>query len=137
MTLNSLKKSLLVLGHHVLTTVLGLLVVVGIWQGLPLANTTAMAGPAGDVITAEDLRNSISEQTSDLAEGSKNFIDAAKEKVKSMADDNASRVDDADDKGGFFERKAKKDRDRIMKRAEEDAARTKQAVDDNLSKIQP
>ena len=70
------------------------------------------------------------EKASEDAQNTKGFIDDVKNQVQRTASNNADRVEDATDgSGNFLERKANRDAVRIQKRAQEDAARTKNAVD--------
>ncbi len=129
MKLNSLTKTVAAISRLVVTALFCVLVMVGAWQSSLVSNSSALAGPAGDVITSSDLKGGVRTATNDVEKGSKDLIETTKQKVKGMANKNASRVDAADDNGSFVERKAKRDRDRIERRANEDAARTERAVD--------
>lgn len=75
------------------------------------------------------LGDDAKEKASEDAQNTKGFIDDVKNQVKTTAKNNAERVEDATDgSGNFLERKAKNDAQTIQKRANEDAARTKNAV---------
>jgi uncharacterized protein YjbJ (UPF0337 family) len=136
MKLNSLNKIASVVGRWVITTLFCVTVMVGAWQNSLVSNPNAIAGPAGDVITASDISGGVKDKAGDVERGSKNLIENTKDKVKDMANRNANRVDAADDSGSFVEGKAKRDRDRIERRAEEDAARTERAVDASKNAVE-
>lgn len=104
------------------------------WQSsLPL-NGTAMAAPSA--LMATTAANQAKGAADDVREGSKELIRDTKKTVERAANSNASKVDRADDEGGFFERKAQRDQARIEKRASEDAARTEKAVDNSMNAVQ-
>jgi hypothetical protein len=92
------------------------------WQGAFLSNSAALAAPATNLIAAAD-------NPTEFAEGHKNFVRDAADKVKKTANENASKVDESTDSGNFIERKAKRDRDRIEQTADDHAAKTEEAID--------
>lgn len=136
MKLNSVTKTIAAIGRAVVTALFCVLVMVGAWQSSLLSNSAALAGPAGDVITSSDIKGGVQTATNNVEKGSKDLIETTKQKVKGMANKNASRVDDAAESGSFVERKAKRDRDRIEQRADEDAARTSRAVDASKNAVE-
>ena len=70
------------------------------------------------------------EKASEDAQNTKGFIDDVKNQVQRTASNNADKVEDVTDgSGNFLERKANRDAATIQKRAQEDAVRTKNAVD--------
>jgi hypothetical protein len=102
------------------------------WQSTFFLNTSAMAAPATLIANAADK---IQDAADDVRARSKDIIQDSKNSVEKTANKNASKVDQADDEGTVVEGKAKRDRDRIEKRAEEDAARTEKAVDDSMNTV--
>ncbi|MBD1906726.1 hypothetical protein NDI37_14915 [Funiculus sociatus GB2-A5] len=130
MKLNYFTKRLSTVGRWLATTLFCVSAIAFVWQGAFFSNTAAMASPAANLIAAADAGDQVKEKyRDDVAEPSKNFIEDTKNKVKEAANKNASRVDQSTDDSDVAG-KAKRDRDRIEKRADEDAARTKEAVDD-------
>ena len=70
------------------------------------------------------------EKASEDAQHTKGFIEDVKNQVQRTASNNADKVEDVTDgSGNFLERKANRDAATIQKRAQEDAVRTKNAVD--------
>ena len=133
---NYLAKRLSIVGRWVATTLFFVSAIAFVWQGAFFSNPVAMAAPITTLIADADVGDQVQEKVSKDAGRAKNFIEDTKDKVKETANKNASRVDQADDEGSIFERKAKSDRDTIEKRAEEDAARTEKAVDNTKNAVQ-
>ncbi|PSB12884.1 hypothetical protein C7B62_00560 [Pleurocapsa sp. CCALA 161] len=107
------------------TSILSLLTIAFVWQGMFIANDTAMA----DSVMLADLGDRVENKADRDLDRSKGFIENTKEKVKETANKNASKVDRATDNDSLLENKAKKDANRIENKADKDAARTKKAVD--------
>ena len=103
-----------------------------VWQGSFFVNTSAMA--ASSPLFA-NVGNKIENAADNVREGSKELIHDSKKNVKETANRNASKVDQADDKGTAVEQKAQRDRSRIEQRADEHAARTEKAVDDSMDGV--
>ena len=122
-------------GRFLATTVLFVCAIAFTWQGGFFSNSNAMAAPGVTLIATADAGNVVKGKASEDASRAKNFIEDTKDKVERTAKKNASKVEDADDNGGFFARKAKKDAATIVKRAEEDAARTEKAVDNTKKAV--
>ena len=118
-------KQFLSVKRWIVTSILSLLTIAFVWQGMFIVNDTAMAG---SVILA-DLGNRVENEADRGLEKSKGFIEDTKEKVKETANKNASKVDRATNNDSLLENKAKKDKARIEQKADKDAARTKKAVD--------
>ena len=136
MKLNYFIKPLSIVGRWIATTLFCVSAIAFVWQGAFFSNPVAMAAPITTLIADADVGDQVQEKVSKDAGRAKNFIEDTKDKVKETANKNASRVDQADDEGSIFERKAKSDRDTIEKRAEEDAARTEKAVDNTKNAVQ-
>lgn len=109
----------------IVTSILSLLAIAFVWQGMFIVNNTAMASP---VILA-DLGDRVENKTDRGLDKTKGFIEDTKEQVKKTANQNAAKVDRATDNYSLLENKAKKDKARIEQKADKDAARTKKAVD--------
>ncbi|MFB2894774.1 hypothetical protein ACE1CI_17835 [Aerosakkonemataceae cyanobacterium BLCC-F50] len=92
------------------------------WQGAFLSNSAAIAAPATNLFAVAD-------NPSEFAEAHKDFVRDAADKVKKTANENARKVDESTDGGNFIERKAKRDRDRIERTADDHAAKTEKAID--------
>jgi len=135
MTLNNFMKQLFTARRWLATTLLGLLAIAFLWQGVFFANPSAMAAPVPNLIAAGYFGDKVKDKTSEDAGRAKSFIEDTKDKVERTARKNAARVDRADDEGTFVERKARRDARRIEKRAEEDAARTEKAVDNTKNAV--
>lgn len=130
---NSFIKQLSTLGRWVATTLFCLSAIAFVWQGAFIADNSAMASPT--LVATRDAGDKVKDKADDVAEGSKNFIRDTKEKVKDAASSNARKVDKSTGDDSVAENKAKSDRDTIYKRAEEDAARTEKAVDNNMNAV--
>ncbi|NJK56149.1 MAG: hypothetical protein HC939_09195 [Pleurocapsa sp. SU_5_0] len=107
------------------TSILSLLTIAFVWQGMFIANDTAMA----DSVMLADMGDRVENKADRDLDQTKGFIEDTKEKVKETANKNASKVDRATDNDSFLENKAKKDANRIENKADKDAAKTKKAVD--------
>lgn len=107
------------------TSILSLLTIAFVWQGMFIANDTAMA----DSVMLADIGDRVENKADRDLNQTKGFIEDTKEKVKETANKNASKVDRATDNDSFLENKAKKDANRIENKADKDAAKTKKAVD--------
>lgn len=107
------------------TSILSLLTIAFVWQGMFIANDTAMA----DSVMLADMGDRVENKADRDLNQTKGFIEDTKEKVKETANKNASKVDRATDNDSFLENKAKKDANRIENKADKDAAKTKKAVD--------
>lgn len=95
-----------------------------------LSNNIAIAANNNPTLAIFGIGGEAKEKASEDAANTKGFIEDVKDQVKRTAKNNAERVEDATDgSGNFLERKAKSDAQTIQKRANEDAARTKEAVD--------
>jgi hypothetical protein len=93
-------------------------------------NNVAIAANNNPTLAIFGLGSDAKEKASEDAANTKGFIEDVKDQVKTTAKNNAERVEDATDgSGNFLERKANRDAQTIQKRANEDAARTKNAVD--------
>lgn len=130
---NSLTKQLSTVGRWVATTLFCLSAIAFVWQGAFFADNSAMASPT--LVATRDAGDKVKDKADDVAEGSKNFIRDTKNKVQDAASSNAKKVDKSTGDDSVAERKAKSDRDTIYKRAEEDAARTEKAVDNNMNAV--
>ena len=108
------------------TALLSLLAITFVWQGMFIADNTAMA----------DTANRIENKVDRDIERTKDFVDDTKQQVKKTANRNESKVDRNTDNNSFLENKADKDADRIEKRANEDAANTKEALDETQNVIE-
>ncbi len=94
------------------------------------SNNVAIAANNNPTLAIFGLGSDAKGKASEDAQNTKGFIDDVKNQVKTTAKNNADRVEDATDgSGNFLERKANRDAATIQKRANEDAARTKGAVD--------
>ncbi|NJO96289.1 MAG: hypothetical protein HC764_09905 [Pleurocapsa sp. CRU_1_2] len=107
------------------TSILSLLTIAFVWQGMFIANDTAMA----DSVMLADMGDRVENKADRDLDQTKGFIEDTKEKVKETANKNASKVDRATDNDSLLENKAKKDANRIENKADKDAAKTKKAVD--------
>ena len=137
MKLNYFMKRFSIAGRWIATTLFCLSAIAFIWQGAFFSNTAAMAAPSANLIASADAGAQVKGKASEDAGRAKNFIEDTKQKVKQTANKNAGRVEQAtDDSDSFVERKAKRDRDRIEQRANEDAARTKKAVDNTKNAVE-
>lgn len=137
MKLNYFMKRFSIAGRWIATTLFCLSAITFIWQGAFFSNTAAIAAPAANLIASADAGAQVKGKASEDAGRAKNFIEDTKQKVKQTANKNAGRVEQAtDDSDSFVERKAKRDRDRIEQRANEDAARTKKAVDNTKNAVE-
>ena len=137
MKLNYFMKRFSIAGRWIATTLFCLSALTFIWQGAFFSNTAAIAAPATNLIASADAGAQVKGKASEDAGRAKNFIEDTKQKVKQTANKNAGRVEQAtDDSDSFVERKAKRDRDRIEQRANEDAARTKKAVDNTKNAVE-
>lgn len=114
------------------TSILSLLTIAFVWQGMFIANDTAMA----DSVFLADLGDRVENKADRDLDQTKGFIEDTKEKVKQTANKNASKVDRATDNDSLLENKAKKDAKRIENKADKDAARTKKAVDKTQNVIE-
>lgn len=114
------------------TSILSLLTIAFVWQGMFIANNTAMA----DSVLLADLGDRVENKADRDLDQTKGFIENTKEKVKQTANKNASKVDRATDNDSLLENKAKKDAKRIENKADKDAARTKKAVDKTQNVIE-
>jgi len=118
------------IGRFLATTLLFVSAIAFVWQGAFFSNSNAMAATGVSLIATVDAGDRVKEKVSEDASRAKHFIQDTKDKVDRTAKTNASKVEDATDgNGGFFARKANRDAATIVKRAEEDAARTEKAVD--------
>jgi hypothetical protein len=118
-------KQFLSVKRWIVTSILSLLTIAFVWQGMFIVNDTAMAGS----VMLADLGNRVENKADRGLEKSKGFIEDTKEKVKETANKNASKVDRATGNDSVLENKAKRDKARIEQKADKDAARTKKAVD--------
>jgi hypothetical protein len=109
----------------IVTSILSMLTIAFVWQGIFIVNDTAMADSVMLAATSDRVENKANR---DL-DRSKGFIEDTKDKVKRTANKNASKVDRATDNDSLLKNKAKKDAKRIENKADKDAARTKKAVD--------
>lgn len=134
MKLNYLNKPLSAVGRWIATALFCVAAIAFVWQGSFFSNTAAWAGSTQLIATA-DAGDQVKAKVNKDAGRAKGFIRDTADKVERTANQNARRVDEADDNGGFFERRAKSDRDLIEKRAEEDAARTQEAVDNTKNAV--
>lgn len=133
MKLQNCTEALSAVKRWVTGALLGLLAISLIWQSSLGLNTSAMAAPA--TLIAANAADHTQGAADDVRAKSKNLIRDTKAKVEKTANRNASKVDQADDEGSFVERKARRDQARILKRAEEDAARTERAVDKSMNAV--
>ncbi|AVH72828.1 hypothetical protein [Nostoc sp. 'Lobaria pulmonaria (5183) cyanobiont'] len=133
---NYVTKQLSTLKRWMATTLFCMLAIAFVWQGAFFSNTSAMANPTGTLIAYDDAGDKVQEKTSKDAGRAKNFIDDTADKVKDAAKSNASKVDQSTDNDSPIGRKAKKDAATIQKRANEDASRTKEAVDNTKNVVE-
>ncbi|MBE9108924.1 hypothetical protein IQ273_05770 [Nodosilinea sp. LEGE 07298] len=129
-------KGLSTAGRWMATTLFLLSAIAFVWQGTFFANTSALAAPTGTLIAAADAGDRVKGAADDVEKGSKNIIRSAEDSVKSAANQNAAKVDRADDDGTFVERKAKRDRNRIEQKASEDADRTERAAEKSMNAVE-
>jgi hypothetical protein len=134
MKLNYFTKPLSVIGHWMLTAVLCVSAIAFAWQGAFFSDSSALASPAATLIAA-DLGDQIKDKADDVRAGSKKIIRENQDAVKKTANKNASKVDRADERGGYFDRKAQRDQARIENRADRHAARTEKAVDKSMNAV--
>ena len=93
------------------------------------SNNIAM-GANNPTLAIFGMGDDAKEKASEDAQNTKGFIDDVKNQVQRTASNNADKVEDVTDgSGNFLERKANRDAATIQKRAQEDAVRTKNAVD--------
>ena len=130
---NHFTKQLSTVGRWVATSLFCLSAIAFVWQGAFFADNSAMASPT--LVATRDAGDKVKDTTDDIAKSSKNFIRDTKDKVQDAASSNAKKVDKSTGDDSVAERKAKSDRDTIYKRAEEDAARTEKAVDNNMNAV--
>lgn len=124
MNLQFLNSKVTKIGRLVAIAVFCLSVVFG------LSNNIAAAATNNPTFAAFGMGGEAKEKAREDAQNTKGFIEDVKNQVQRTASNNADRVEDATDgSGNFLERKANRDAVTIQKRAEEDAARTKGAVD--------
>ena len=135
MKLSYLAKGISTIGRWMTTTFVLLSAIAFVWQSPFFANNAAMATPTGTLIAA-DIGDQIKGTADDVAKGSKNIIRSAEDSVKSAANENASKVEQADNTGSAAERKAKRDRDRVEQRASEDADRTERAAEKSMNAVE-
>jgi hypothetical protein len=109
----------------IVTSILSLLTITFVWQGMFVNNNIAMA----DSLVLADIYNRVENKVDRDVENTKGFIQDTKEQVKETANRNASKVDRATDNDSLLENKAEKDADRIENKANKDAAKTKKTVD--------
>ncbi len=114
------------------TSILSLLTIAFVWQGMFIANDTAMA----DSVMLADIGDLVENKADRNLNQTKGFIEDTKEKVKQTANKNASKVDRATDNDSLLENKAKKDAKRIENKADKDATQTKKAVDKTQNVIE-
>ncbi len=133
MKLNYCIKRILAVGRGMANTLLCLAAIAFVWQGAFFVDTNAMATPA--TLIAANVGDQIQGAADEVRARSKDLIRDTKDKVEKTANKNAAKVDEADDKGSFVERKAQRDKDRIEQRAEEDATRTEKAVDKSMNAV--
>jgi hypothetical protein len=136
MKLNYFMERLSTVGRWIATTLLCLSAIGLIWQGAFFSNPIAMAMPTANLIASADAGDRVQDAADEVAGRSKNFIRDTANRVERTANQNATKVDQADDSDSFIERKAMRDRDRIEQRAEEDAARTQEAVDKSKNVVE-
>jgi hypothetical protein len=132
--LNYFVNRVLAAGRWMATTLFCVAAVAFVWQGGFFLNISAMASPTTSLFAA-DLGDQIKGAADDVRAGSKDLIRDTEGKVKKTANQNAAKVDRADDDGGVAESKAKRDKSRIDKRASEDASRTEKVVDKSMNAI--
>jgi ribosomal protein S20 len=123
----SLVNTLATLFRWTATLVFCLIAIAGVWQGAFLTNT--------DTLAATNVGDRVEKAANNVRAGSKDLIRDTKNKVEKTANKNASKVDQADRKGTFAERKAQRDKVRIEERAENHAARTEKAVDKSMDAV--
>jgi len=133
MKLNYCRQRISVVGRWMASSLLCLAAIAFVWQGGFFLDTNAMAAPA--TLIAANVGDQIQGAADEVRARSKDLIRDTQDKVEKTAEKNASKVDEADDKGSFVERKAKRDKARIEKRASEDAARTEKAVDKSMDAV--
>lgn len=120
-----LTSKLVSIGRWVATAVLCLSVTFGFF-----GNNIAIAANQNPTLIASNMAGEAKDKAREDAQNTKGFIENVKDQVQRTASNNADRVEDATDgSGNFLERKANTDAVTIQKRAEEDASRTKNAVD--------
>jgi uncharacterized membrane-anchored protein YhcB (DUF1043 family) len=107
------------------TSILSLLTIALVWQGMFVAKNVAMA----DSLMLADIYGRVENKVDRDVDKTKDFLQDTKEQVKKTANRNASKVDRATDNDSLLENKAAKDADRIEQKANQDEARTQKAVD--------
>lgn len=107
----------------IIASILSLLTIAFVWQGMFVANETALANPI--MLADTGIENKVDRDV----ERTKSFIEDTKQQVKETANQNASKVDRATDEDSAIDNKAERDTARIEQKANKDAARTKEAVD--------
>lgn len=129
MKLNHREKWLPSLGSWITKMALSLVAIALFWH-LSAVNAMALAAPTPLMaVNSNQLQGAADE----VRDRSKDLIRDTKRNVEKTARRNAAKVSDADDEGSFVERKAQRDQVRIQARAEEDAARTENAVDKSIN----
>ena len=128
MKLNYFMKRLSNVGIWIATTVVCVAAVGLVWQGAFFSNTTALAAPLPQLI-ATDTADQIKGAADKVTDKSKEVIRGAEDKVKDAANENAAKVDRADEDGGIAETKAMRDKNRIERKARKDADRTEKAAE--------
>jgi hypothetical protein len=134
MKLNYFVKQLSTLGRWLATALFCVSAIAFVWQGAFFANTAAMASPTTNLIA--DAGAKVQGKASEDAGRTKGFVKDTTGKLKETARKNAAKVDNATDVGSPIGRKAKKDAARIEKRANEDSARTQNAIDKTKNAVE-
>lgn len=134
MKLNFFTKPLSIAGRWIAAALLFVCATAFAWQGAFLANTAAIAAPQGTLI-ASDLADQAKGSTEDAKRSNKNFVRDAKNTIQDAAQSNSEKVKDFFGDDNAIGRKAGRDANRIVNRAEEDASRTQRAIDKNLGAV--
>jgi hypothetical protein len=137
MNLNHFAKQRLVAKRWVATALLCLSVTIFAWQGVFVADSTAIASPSQTLIAAADVGDKVQEKAGRDASRAKDFVQDTTDRVKKTAKKNADKVDKATENDtNFIARKAKNDQARIEDKADKDSGRTQKAIDDTKNVVE-
>lgn len=130
MKLNASTQPFSIAGRWIAAALLFVCATAFAWQGAFIANPAAVAAPQGTLIAG--LSDDAKANTEDAKRSNKNFVQNVKDKVEDAARSNAEKVEDTLGDDNAISRKAKRDAQRIVNRAEQDSSRTQRAIDKNL-----
>jgi alpha-beta hydrolase superfamily lysophospholipase len=134
LTIRHIASSFLTISFWVNKAVLSMVAIALIWQSVFMSSSIAL--PI-DSIATMNMKQSVEQKADKDADRTKDFVQDTKTAVQKTAQKNAKRVEQATNgKGNLLEERAKKDAVRINVRAEQDAARTQDAIDDTKTAIE-